>query len=61
MTIVSKYNFGDIVFLITDREQSKRMVTGVQVRPTGIIYILSLGSIESSHYDFEIATDKNWK
>lgn len=57
----SKFMFGDIVFLITDDQQLERIVTGWIVRPQGISYYLSCGTVETLHYDFEIGTDKNWQ
>ena len=54
-----KYNFGDIVYLIHDPDQVERMVTSYMVKPLGVLYGLSVGELESYHYDFEIASDKN--
>lgn len=56
----NKFNIEDIVFLITDTEQKSRMVTGLVVRKTGIVYYLTCGTEETSHYDFEIVKDKNY-
>jgi len=56
----TKYKIGDIVFLITDTEQLSRIVTGVLIRPAGIIYYLSCGVTETNHYEIEIVYDKNY-
>lgn len=61
MEINNKFNIGEIVFLITDENQLQRIVTGFIIRKDSIIYYLSCGSLETSHYYFEIATDKNFK
>lgn len=56
-----RYNYGDIVYLITDKEQLERMVVGHHVRDTSVQYILACGPSESYHYEAEILTTKNWK
>lgn len=61
MTIDNKFEIEDLVFLITDTEQKIRIVTGIQINKNGILYRLAEGKEDSWHYDFEIATDKNYK
>lgn len=58
MKIVVAFEIGQTVYLITDKEQSKRIVTGYNVRTTGITYGLSCGENETWHYDYEISGDK---
>ena len=60
MKIDNKFNLEDIVFLITDTEQKARIVTAIQVSKNSLIYRLACGVNESWHYDYEIATDKNF-
>ena len=60
MKIDNKFNLEDIVFLITDTEQNARIVTAIQVSKNSLIYRLACGVNESWHYDYEIATDKNF-
>lgn len=55
------FEIGEIVFLITDEDQSERMITGYIVRPGLIIYFVSKGTAETTHYEIEIASQKNWK
>jgi len=43
MLIDTKFKIGDSVFLITDTEQKKRMVTGYCIRSQSITYLLSCG------------------
>ena len=51
-----KFNLGDIVYLITDEEQKRRMVTGILERSSGYVYYLSCGEgFETNHYHFEIS------
>lgn len=59
MLIDTKFELGDLVYLQTDPDQQKRLVTGLEIRPNGIIYLLSCGAVESSHYDIEISKEIN--
>lgn len=54
MKINTKYNFGDIVYLKTDIEQSERIIIGITLIPNSIIYTLMCGVEMSEHYEFEI-------
>ena len=60
MIIDNKYNVGDEVYLKTDTEQQKRIVTTIHVKPKDLAYELSLGEMYSYHYDFEITKEKNY-
>lgn len=60
MNIDNKFSIGEVVFLITDTEQKMRLVTGIQINKNGLIYRLAEGTNDEWHYDFEIATDKNF-
>ncbi len=53
----ANYNIGDYVYLKTDIDQYKRLVTGYTVRTDGILYLLSLGSEETSHHELEISNE----
>lgn len=60
MIIDNKYEITDTVFLITDEEQKKRMVTKISILPEErIMYELSCGTFASEHYDFEISAEKD--
>lgn len=60
MNLNTKFNNGQIVFLITDPEQAERIITAILVSANnGISYQLSLGTQSSYHYDCEIASDKD--
>lgn len=59
MFIDNKFNFGQIVYLITDPEQKKRIVTNMQIDPTGIMYRLMFETSGSWHHDIEISPEKN--
>ena len=57
MLIDTKFKIGDSVYLKTDTDQQKRLVTGYYVRMNSITYLLSCGIVESTHYDFEMTID----
>ena len=59
MVINNKFNIGDEVYLKTDTDQKGRIVTGLYVRELSISYLLSHETTESSHYDFEITSDRD--
>lgn len=59
MVIDNKYEFGDIVYLKTDRDQFERIVIGIKVSPIGILYRVAVGAVETDHYDMELTTEKN--
>ena len=60
MRIDNKFEIEDVVFLITDDDQHQRIVTGIQISKNGLLYRLAKGTTDSWHYDYEIATDKNY-
>ena len=60
MVIDNKFNFEEVVYLITDVDQNLRIITGIQITKDSIIYRLACGITESWHYDFEIVKDKNF-
>lgn len=56
MVVDNKFSHGQIVFLVCDPEQSRRLVTAIKLLPDNcILYELSTGSGLSYHYDFEIS------
>ena len=54
-----KYFLGQSVYIRTDMEQYERIITGINIRPTGVVYVLSFAELESYHYDFEISDEPN--
>ena len=52
-----KFKIGYYVYLKTDIDQYKRLVTGYTVRPNVVIYNLGLGSEETTHYELEISDE----
>lgn len=59
MIIDNKFNIGDIVYLTTDIEQLPRVVISFTVSANGIIYNLTQGINESTHYNFEMSKEKD--
>lgn len=55
----TEFNLGQVVYLVTDPEQSERMVTGIQITLSWAeIYTLSCGESTSTHYAGEISDTK---
>lgn len=60
MTINNKFELEEVVFLITDVDQTQRMITGITINKGYLLYRLACGTNESWHYEYEISTDKNF-
>ncbi len=59
MVVDNKYDFGDMVYLKTDPDQLKRIITGIHVFPgNAISYTVTQAGTESQHYEFEISAEK---
>jgi len=59
-TIKLEFEIGDEVFLITDEDQSKRIITGIFLTQNEVVYYLSKGTEETKHYSFEMSYHKNY-
>jgi hypothetical protein len=59
MFVEEAYQLGETVYLKTDTEQLARIVTGLMIRPTGIMYYISCELDETTHYDIELSRQKN--
>lgn len=59
MLVDSAFKIGDFVYLKTDTEQLKRIVTGMIIRPTGVSYELVCGETYTSHFEFELSNEKD--
>ena len=58
-TLTSKYDCDEIVFLITDVDQSPRQITSVAFRTGGtVVYCLVCGTTETWHYESELSSDR---
>lgn len=54
-----KYQLGEFVYIVTDEEQKKRQITGIDIRPTGVSYHLYFGTVHSEHFEFEISSEQD--
>lgn len=61
MMISAEYNIGDIVYVKTDTDQEPCIVTGINIRPGHLTYMLTRNDLTSCFYDFEITVTKNIK
>lgn len=50
-----KFKIGELVFLVTDPEKRKRIVTEIKISPDDVTYYLSCGSDGTWHYGIEMA------
>ena len=59
MVIDNLFSLGDTVYLTTDNDQRRRIVTQIKVTPSGLLYNLSCGTCNSDHYECEISETSN--
>ena len=59
MILESKYNFGDTLYLKTDEEQKRRLLTDININLNGVRYGLCCGTSLTWHYEIEISEEKN--
>lgn len=58
--VQAAFGLGEIVFLRTDPDQHRRVVTGIKICPDeSYLYELICGTTSSAHYDFEISREKD--
>jgi len=55
----SDFKLGQIVYLVTDKDQAERIITSFQVDSRGVLYQLSHGASASWHFDIEITHEKD--
>ena len=59
MNITTKYDIGQLVYLITDSEQLDRMITCIKISPNGLVYTLAQGVNETYHFEIELSSKRN--
>ncbi len=59
MRIDNKFNIGDHVYVITDKEQDLGVVTAIMLTQNDIIYLVSRDNSIDRFYDFELSLDEN--
>lgn len=57
MMLQSKYDIGELLYILTDKEQELRQVTSIIFSGEGIVYELSCGTSVSKHYEFELSKE----
>jgi hypothetical protein len=58
MVIDNQFNIGQFVYLITDVDQVRRIITAISIRGNNSIsYEVSLGTSCGFHYDFELSLE----
>ncbi len=55
----SQFNLGEFVYLKTDIDQFRRIITAISFREKGILYELSCGTIVSWNGASEISLEKD--
>lgn len=61
MVIDEKFKIGQIVYLKTDPDQYARIVTGINITPLGLTYLVSMGSsVEMIYHAIELSEVKNY-
>ena len=53
-----QHELGDTVYLKHDPEEVARMVTGIVIRPTGVLYQLSAANENGFYYAIEISKER---
>lgn len=59
MTINNKYNIGDRVYLVTDKEQMLFMVVEIYISSGAIAYKLVSGVYDYIAYEMEISAERD--
>lgn len=58
MIIENKFDIGQTVYLITDEDQHPRLITSIIVNKYDLMYQMNNGTLQSTHYDYEISAEK---
>lgn len=58
MIIENKFNIGQTVYLLTDEDQKPRLITSIIVNKYDLLYQMNNGTLQSTHYDYEISEEK---
>ena len=60
MVINNEYEIGDFVFIRTDGDQAKRIITSLRIYKGGeVVYVVSCGPNQSEHYSFELSSEED--
>jgi hypothetical protein len=60
MKVETEFSIGDCIYLKTDIDQYKRIITEITILPNNLfVYEVSLGSETCKVYEFEISVEKD--
>jgi hypothetical protein len=59
MILNNLFEIGQTVYLITDSDQKPRLIIGILIRPSGILYDLANGERSAWHHEIEITNEQN--
>lgn len=59
MTINNKFNLGDYVYITTDVEQKKHIITEIKIQPGCLIYQLSYKYESNFFHEIEISKEED--
>lgn len=59
MKIDNKFEIGQIVYRVTDKEQLPGMVMGFHITQNQIMYLVSDMNTTDKYYDFELSAEEN--
>lgn len=60
MNIDNKYDIGEIVYLVTDIENTPRIVVSIEITKRELVYNVYAGALSSRHYEFEMSAEKSY-
>ena len=56
--VIAKFNIGDVVFIVTDPNQFRRVVVGWQIDDTSVLYRVALDGVINIYYGMEVSKVK---
>lgn len=59
LSITPVFEFGTIVYLVTDPDQKEYMITGFLIRPGRIVYYITHSVDEHQAYEFELSHERD--
>lgn len=58
MLIENKYEIGEFVYIQTDPEQLRRVITGFEITQKEFLYWVACGESSAKCYEFELSKEK---
>lgn len=60
MKINTKYNIGQVVYLLTDEDQKERIITAIMLEGANTAYRLNFAGTQTWHFDFEMTESRDY-